>query len=118
MSDLLGYEPAELVGTSALALVHPEELAPVKTIHYTTIMADKAATLAYLRMRHKDPYRGYILCAVTRTVCQDMLVGSIAFAVPGARAMHNNATASEVDVITTTAKGQFEFRVSHRPSIR
>jgi hypothetical protein len=29
-----------------------------------TIQQDKAAVLVYLRMRHKDPYRGYVLCGV------------------------------------------------------
>jgi len=31
-----------------------------------TIQQDKAAVLVYLRMRHKDPYRGYVLCGVVR----------------------------------------------------
>jgi len=31
-----------------------------------TIKQDKAAVLAYLRLRHKDPTRGYILCCVVR----------------------------------------------------
>ena len=29
-----------------------------------TIQQDKAAVLVYLRMRHNDPYRGYVLCGV------------------------------------------------------
>lgn len=29
-----------------------------------TIKQDKAAVLVYLRMRHKDPYKGYILCGI------------------------------------------------------
>lgn len=29
-----------------------------------TIQQDKAAVLAYLRMKHKDPYKGYVLCAI------------------------------------------------------
>lgn len=32
-----------------------------------TIQQDKAACLVYLRMRHKDPYKGYILCGVVST---------------------------------------------------
>lgn len=34
------------------------------TITSDTIAQDKAAVLAYLRLRHKDPLRGYILCCV------------------------------------------------------
>ena len=36
------------------------------SIHSTTISQDKAAVLAYLRLKHKDPYKGYILCAIVR----------------------------------------------------
>ena len=25
--------------------------------------------LAYLRMRHKDPYKGYVLCGIVRSLC-------------------------------------------------
>ena len=32
----------------------------------TTISQDKAAVLAYLRLKHKDPYKGYVLCAIVR----------------------------------------------------
>lgn len=33
-----------------------------------TIQQDKAAVLVYLRMRHKDPYRGYVLCGVVGAI--------------------------------------------------
>ncbi|KAJ8454302.1 hypothetical protein ONZ51_g13107 [Trametes cubensis] len=62
--DLLGYEPHELIGTPSLNLVHPDEFSEVKELHYTTISQDQAAVLAYLRMKHKDPYKGYILCGI------------------------------------------------------
>ena len=29
-----------------------------------TIQQDKAAVLVYLRMKHKDPIKGYVLCGV------------------------------------------------------
>lgn len=59
-----GYEPHELIGTASLLLVHPDEFSEVKELHYTTISQDQAAVLAYLRMKHKDPYKGYILCGI------------------------------------------------------
>ncbi|KAF9013153.1 hypothetical protein BDQ17DRAFT_1342857 [Cyathus striatus] len=121
VSDLLGYEPHEL-------LVHPDEFSRTKQLHYDTIKQDKAAVLCYLRMKHKDPYRGYILCGVVhpspfspnhililpnRTVVHNVLVGSVSFASPGAKALHNASTAQEITVITPSA-ANFEFRV--RPS--
>ncbi|KAI0631978.1 hypothetical protein C8Q77DRAFT_1218539 [Trametes polyzona] len=113
--DLLGYEPHELIGYSSLNLVHPDEFSEVKELHYTTISQDQAAVLAYLRMRHKDPYKGYILCGISRTVCQNVLVGSVSFAAPGPKAMHNASTAQEVKIITPTAK-DLEFRRWNDPN--
>lgn len=64
---IAGWEPADLIGTPSLNLVHPDEYDQVKAMHYSTITQDRAAVLAYLRMRHKDPYKGYVLCAIVRT---------------------------------------------------
>ncbi|KAL6304451.1 hypothetical protein BKA93DRAFT_733261 [Sparassis latifolia] len=113
--DLLGFEPHELIGTSSLNLVHPDEFPRVKHMHYSTISQDQAAVLAYLRMKHKDSDKGYILCAISRTVCQNVLVGSVSFASPGPKAMHNASTAQEITIITPTAKN-FEFRRWNDPN--
>ncbi|EPQ51116.1 hypothetical protein GLOTRDRAFT_118143 [Gloeophyllum trabeum ATCC 11539] len=113
--DLLGYEPHELIGMPSLDLVHPDEFAQVKKLHYDTIRQDKAAVLAYLRMKHKDPYKGYILCAISRTVVHNILVGSVSFATPGPKAMHNASTAQEVTIITPNATN-FQFRRWNDPS--
>ncbi|KAI0248650.1 hypothetical protein BJV78DRAFT_1131005 [Lactifluus subvellereus] len=115
VSDLLGYEPRELVGTPSLDLVHPDEFRDVKSLHYTTISQDKAAVLAYLRLKHKDPYKGYVLCAISRTVAWNVLVGSVSFASMGPKAMHNASTAQEVTIITPSASN-FEFRRWGDPS--
>ncbi|KAI0301203.1 hypothetical protein B0F90DRAFT_359072 [Multifurca ochricompacta] len=115
VSELLGYEPHELVGSPSLDLVHPDEYRDVKNLHYTTISQDKAAVLAYLRLKHKDPYKGYILCAISRTVAWNVLVGSVSFASMGPKAMHNASTAQEVTIITPSA-ANFEFRRWGDPS--
>ncbi|KAF9054888.1 hypothetical protein BJ165DRAFT_1337665, partial [Panaeolus papilionaceus] len=109
VTDLLGFEPHELIGRPSLELVHPDEFPRVRRLHYDTIQQDKAACLVYLRMRHKDPYRGYVLCGVSRTVVHNVLVGSVSFASPGAKALHNASTAQEITVITPSA-ANFEFR--------
>ncbi|KAH6911479.1 hypothetical protein BKA70DRAFT_857528 [Coprinopsis sp. MPI-PUGE-AT-0042] len=110
-----GYEPKELIGRPSLELVHPDEFPRTRQIHYDTITQDKAAVLVYLRMRHKDPYKGYVLCGVSRTVVHNVLVGSVSFASPGAKAMHNASTAQEITVIAKGAH-DFEFRRWHDPS--
>ncbi|KAF8626001.1 hypothetical protein AX17_006724 [Amanita inopinata Kibby_2008] len=115
VTELLGYEAGELIGQPSLKLVHPDEYTRVKQLHYDTISEDKAACLVYLRMRHKDPYRGYILCGVSRTVVHNVLVGSVSFAQPGAKALHNASTAQEITVLTPHATN-FEFRRWNDPS--
>ncbi|KAG2038115.1 hypothetical protein BDR03DRAFT_895786 [Suillus americanus] len=115
VSDLLGFEPRELIGRPALELVHPDEFSQVKQMHYDTIREDKAAALAYFRLKHKDPFKGYILCAVARTVVHNVLVGSVSFATPGGKALQNTSTAQEVEVVTPSAKN-FELRRWGDPS--
>ncbi|PPQ72956.1 hypothetical protein CVT26_014530 [Gymnopilus dilepis] len=115
VTDLLGFEPKDLIGKSSLDLVHPDEFPRVKQIHYETIQQDKAAVLVYLRMRHKDPCKGYVLCGVSRTVVHNVLIGSVSFANP-AKALHNASTAQEIEVITPSAAANFEFRRWHDPS--
>ncbi|KAL1692551.1 hypothetical protein GGG16DRAFT_124024 [Schizophyllum commune] len=119
VTDLLGWEPRELVGRPSLELVHPDEFLRVRKLHYDTITEDKAAVLAYLRMRHKDPYKGYVLCGIvlrrTRTVVHNVLMGSVSFARPGPKQLHNASTATEIEVITPAAK-DFQFRRWNDPT--
>jgi len=109
VSDLLGFEPHELLGKSAFDFTHPDEIVRVRQMHYETVKEDKSAALAYIRCRHKDPYKGYILCAVTRSVVHNVVVVSISFASSGAKAMLNASTAQEISIISPSAK-DFEFR--------
>ncbi|ESK82972.1 potassium voltage-dependent transporter [Moniliophthora roreri MCA 2997] len=114
VTDLLGYEPHELRGKPSLELVHPDEAPRVRQLHYETIKQDKAAVLVYLRMKHKNPYKGYILCGISRTVVHNVLVGSVSFASPGAKALHNASTAQEITIISPAP--ELEFRRWHDPS--
>ncbi|KAL1745796.1 hypothetical protein HDZ31DRAFT_81675 [Schizophyllum fasciatum] len=115
VTDLLGWEPRELVGRPSLELVHPDEFSRVRKLHYDTITEDKAAVLAYLRMRHKDPYKGYVLCGISRTVVHNVLMGSVSFARPGPKQLHNASTATEIEVITPDAR-DFQFRRWNDPT--
>ncbi|KAL7283101.1 hypothetical protein ACG7TL_002526 [Trametes sanguinea] len=113
--DLLGYEPGELIGTSFYFLLHPDERSEVKELRDTAISRDKAAILAYHRMRHKDPFKGYKICGVSLTVCADVLVGSVSFAEAGPKAMHNASTAQELKIITPAAR-VLEYKRWHASS--
>ncbi|KAG6370565.1 hypothetical protein JVT61DRAFT_11360 [Boletus reticuloceps] len=132
VTELLGYEPRDVIGHPAVELVHPEEFPAVRRLHYDTIRQDKAAVIAYLRLKHKDPFQGLhplfrrqlcasCLCHVllivpqSRTVVHNVIVGSISLAVPGPKAFQNASTAQEVVVVTPTAT-DFEFRRWGDPS--
>ncbi|KAF8182279.1 hypothetical protein BJ912DRAFT_1124061 [Pholiota molesta] len=124
VTDLLGYEPHELIGRPSLELVHPDEFPS------DTIQQDKAAVLVYLRMKHKDPFRGPVIlmdCLFDFFSLPASLVclvkdrgaqcpgGQRFLASPGAKALHNASTAQEITVITPSA-ANFEFRRWHDPS--
>lgn len=101
--DLLGYEPSELIGTSPVDLIHPDEQEVARGLRIPTIMGDKAAIIAYLHLRHKNPEIGYVLIAASRTVVEDIMIGSLTRAVPGAGTMHTIATATEVNIVAPEA---------------
>lgn len=114
-TELLGWDVRETIGRPGSDLVHPDEFSVVRQLHYGTIRQDKAAVLAYLRLKHKDPLKGYLLCAISRTVVHNVLVGSISPASSGIKALQNASTAQEVDFVTPVAK-DFEFRRWGDPS--
>ncbi|KAI6006456.1 hypothetical protein EDC04DRAFT_2782113 [Pisolithus marmoratus] len=100
---------------SSSNMFHPDEFSVVRQLHYGTIRQDKAAVLAYLRLKHKDPLKGFVLCAISRTVVHNVLVGSITPASSGIKAFQNASTAQEVDFVTPVAK-DLEFRRWGDPS--
>ncbi|KAJ4482413.1 hypothetical protein J3R30DRAFT_3287051 [Lentinula aciculospora] len=117
VTELLGWEPQELRGRPSIELVHPDEMVRVRKLHYDTIRQDKAACLVYIRMKHKIPSKGYILCGVVRaqlTIVHNVTVGSVSFANSPSKAFHNASTAQEVTVISPTP--ELEFRRWHDPS--
>ncbi|KAJ7617499.1 hypothetical protein DFH06DRAFT_1237892 [Mycena polygramma] len=114
VADLLGWEPSDLRERSFFELVHPEELVRVQN---ETILSDKAAAMAYMRLKHRDAHKGFLLCAVSRTVVHDRVVGSVSFASPGGETLHTSSTAQEITIITPAA-ANFEFRRWHDPPPR
>ncbi|KAJ7069423.1 hypothetical protein C8F01DRAFT_1207122 [Mycena amicta] len=115
VSDLLGWEANDLRNHSFFELVHPDELQQVQLLHQDTILADKAACIVYMRLKHKDAHKGYLLCAVSRTVVYDRVVGSISFARPGGETLHAGSTAQEV-IVVTPAASNLQFRRWHEPT--
>ena len=98
-----------------------------------TIREDKAAAVAYLRVKNQEGHYvtcvivsasvvfrvGFIflLCRQQRSMVYNALIGSISFAKPGAKALHTAATAQEVTICTPALPHhmQLAFRVSLIP---
>lgn len=76
------------MGSSYFTLLHSEELEEVKDLHYTTIFRDQAAVVAYLRMKHKDPCRGYVLCSM---VCETLSLSCTTLFVNGMSSLAQSA---------------------------
>ena len=114
------------------------ELLPRILSSSDTIQSDKAACLVYLRMKHKDHQRGYVLCAVVRifflllfsiivpiihaiadylsvkqrTIVHNDVVGSVSYATER-KALRNNATAKEVNIVSDNPEiSELSFGVS------
>ncbi|KIJ53433.1 hypothetical protein M422DRAFT_42583 [Sphaerobolus stellatus SS14] len=109
LTEVLGFEPGDVLGTSSFDWMHPDEVEVVKQLHYDTIREDKAAAVAYLRVQNQED--AYVSCVIQRSMVYNALIGSISFARPGAKALHTAATAQEVTICTPSMlDSQLEFR--------
>ena len=70
--DILGYTPDELVNRSAWEFFPPEELSFAKKAHRRQVSMDKAAVLAYCRVRSKGG--DWVGCECCFTIVYDVMV--------------------------------------------
>jgi len=70
--DVLQYTPDELVARSAWELFHPDELPLARWIHGKKVAADKAAVLAYCRIKNKAGE--WIGCECCFSVVYDVMI--------------------------------------------
>ncbi|KAG8953852.1 hypothetical protein FRC04_001482 [Tulasnella sp. 424] len=117
--DVLGYEPEEIVGMSPFDIIHPEELATAGDAFYDALHLDRAATVGFLRFKHKDGT--YRAVRATWTVVTDCVVSGIE-STPDAPLAPSNllrtATAQEVLVFTPSALEKFSMQQWHNGSLR
>ena len=52
VTDVLGYEPGDLIGTDSLEGVHPDDVAPLGAV-WRDLLAGNAATASY-RAQHRN----------------------------------------------------------------
>ncbi|TKA72829.1 hypothetical protein B0A55_06039 [Friedmanniomyces simplex] len=70
--DILGYTPDEVVNRSAWEYFPAEELSFARKYHEKRVRMDKAAVLAYCRVRHRDG--GWVGCECCFTVVYDVMI--------------------------------------------
>lgn len=73
VTDILGYDPGEVVNKSSWEFFHPDEIPFAKAIHGRGIHLDKAAVLNYCQLRSKRGH--WIGCECVFTVVNDVLIG-------------------------------------------
>ncbi|KAL5482737.1 hypothetical protein ACEPAI_9331 [Sanghuangporus weigelae] len=109
VSDILGFEAHEIIGTPAYDFCHPEDAPHLYRAYQEMISEDKAACLLYLRVRHKNPKKRFVLSSISCSRVGDHLIGAVSVASSATKAMHNASTAQEVIVIAPEA-AHLEFR--------
>ena len=70
--DVLGWKPEEIVNHSAWNFFMLEEAGAAQLHHQRRVEADKAAVLAYVRLRNRDG--DFVGCEVCFTVVYDVMV--------------------------------------------
>ncbi|KAJ6258441.1 hypothetical protein Dda_6481 [Drechslerella dactyloides] len=74
VADVLGYPPEDVVGLSCFDFFHPDELPFARKVHTRGIHLDRAAVLAYCRVKHKDG--GFVNCETIFSVVYDVFVAA------------------------------------------
>ena len=74
ITDILGYQPDEVIGKSCFDYFHPDEVPFARQIHNRGVQLDKAAVLHYARIRGRDGK--WVGCECVFTVTYDVLVAS------------------------------------------
>jgi PAS domain-containing protein len=72
VEDILGYLPYEVKGKSCWEYFHPDEIPFARAVHGRGIDLDKAASLNYCQIKHKDG--SWVGCECVFTVVYDVLV--------------------------------------------
>ena len=75
VTDVLGYEPPDLIGKSLFTLIHPEEKSKMAANWYAALLADSASVLVYCRLQTKQNI--YVRCECVFTVVYDVTVTAV-----------------------------------------
>jgi PAS domain S-box-containing protein len=74
ITDVLGYEPEEVVGKSTFDYFHPDEVPLARNEHQNAVDLDRASVLAYVRVRNKAGE--WIGCECVFSIVYDVIVAA------------------------------------------
>ncbi|GMK56533.1 hypothetical protein CspeluHIS016_0303730 [Cutaneotrichosporon spelunceum] len=94
ISEILGYDPDDLVGKTSYLIFHPDEIPLLREIHYYALQHEKVGCIMYMRLLHQRGF--YVDCAVTYSTVYDLTVGIVTRAINGPNIIRLAATAREV----------------------
>jgi PAS domain S-box-containing protein len=107
--ELLGYEPAQLVGRSAYELIHPADVPAVRATHDDVVAGTEVRTVAY-RVRHRrDGYRWF---ETTAHAVRDPATGHVVEIQTSSRDISDRR---EADVQLRESEQRFRLAMTHAP---
>lgn len=95
VTEILGWDPQEVQGRSCFDYFHPDEEPWARRVHGRGVKLDKAASLHYLRVQHRNGQ--WVSCECCFTVVHDVLVACTSIYRIGAKSESKLSPYSFVD---------------------
>jgi len=99
VSDVLGYEPADIVAKSCFDFFHPEQVPLARDIHSNQIKLDKAAMLSYCKLKNKQ--NEWVGCECVFTVVYDVFIAATTIHTKGLKSEKRKEMAPEISAVFT-----------------
>lgn len=72
ITDVLGYDPEEVLGTPAYEILHPDDIPLTRLTHHENMLNDLVASQIVLRFRSKQGT--YVPCLSIFSLCYDFIL--------------------------------------------
>ncbi|EFW98782.1 potassium channel, voltage-dependent transporter [Grosmannia clavigera kw1407] len=109
ITDILGYQPAEVQGKSCFDFFHPEEEPSARSVHSRGVLLDKAAVLHYARLLTRDGR--WIGCECCFTIVHDVLVACVSIYHKGAKSKRRAIEAPQIRRIFSCSPRDPRYRM-------
>ncbi|KAK1925446.1 hypothetical protein DB88DRAFT_194686 [Papiliotrema laurentii] len=103
ITEILGYQPQDLIGRSAYEIFHPDEIPYLRDIHYYSLQEERCACVAYMRLMHRDGY--FVECCVSYSTVFRETVAVYTRAENGPTTIQQALTARDVWEVSPGSQG-------------